>query len=163
MAVNRISAQSIESIRLKSVQALPNRPSEQGFKASDIKQAIVSPLINGNHCIAAEINRVVDEINDNLDTMHSEIVLSSRLNALPDLNRSSNRMNALIYIDDNGTKSKISVSELGQLYIRRDDHKPSDMQAGEYLFLEIQNEQETQEETNTEETDNIEETEQGEE
>lgn len=149
MAVNRISAQSIENIRLKSVQALPNRPSEQGFKASDIKQAIVSPLINGNHCIAAEINRVVDEINDNLETLHDEIIYTARLNALPDLNRSSNRMNALIYVDDNGTKSKISVSELGQLYIRRDDHKPSDMQSGEYLFLEIQ--QEEQEETNTEE------------
>lgn len=148
MAVNRISAQSIENIRLKSVQALPNRPSEQGFKASDIKQAIVSPLINGNHCIAAEINRVVDEINDNLDTIHNEIRHTPRLNTLPDLDRSSNRLNALMYVDDDGTKSKISVSELGQLFIRRDDHKPSDMQSGEYLFLEIINEQET---TNEEE------------
>ena len=63
MAINKITDITKEAIRQKSVQALPNRPSESGYKASDIKAAIASPMLNGNNSLVGEINRIVDEIN----------------------------------------------------------------------------------------------------
>ena len=60
----------------------------------------------------------------------------SRLNTLPDLNKNSNRMNVLVSVDDEGTLSKISMKEMFGLFIRQGKEIPSDMQSGEYLFLE---------------------------
>ena len=63
-------------------------------------------------------------------------VVQARLNTLPNLNTQSNRMNVLVYVDDNGTKSKISMKEMLGMLIRKGAVVPSDMQSGEYLFLE---------------------------
>ena len=60
----------------------------------------------------------------------------ARLNAISPLNRNSSRLTAMVYVDDNGTDSKISMSEMFGLFLRIGTTKPADMQAGEYLFLE---------------------------
>ena len=63
-------------------------------------------------------------------------VVQARLNTLPNLNKQSDRMSVLVYVDDNGTKSKISMKEMLGMLIRKGASVPSDMQSGEYLFLE---------------------------
>ena len=63
-------------------------------------------------------------------------LVPSRLNTLPDLSTSSSRMNALIYVDNNGTGTKVSMHDMFGMFIRQGATQPSDMQAGEYLFLE---------------------------
>lgn len=80
----------------------------------------------------------------NIKTINNESVLGQgnidvvpkRLNTLTNLNTNSNRMNVLIYADNNGTPSKISMKEMFGLFIRQGASVPSDMQSGEYLFLE---------------------------
>lgn len=62
-----------EAIRQKSVQALPNRPSESGYKASDIKAAIASPMLNGAISLVGEINRIVAAINSRFATQDEAI------------------------------------------------------------------------------------------
>lgn len=63
-------------------------------------------------------------------------LVPSRLNALPNLDTTSSRMNALIYVDNNGTGTKVSMKDMFGMFIRQGATQPSDMQPGEYLFLE---------------------------
>lgn len=63
----------------------------------------------------------------------------ARLSTLPDLNKQHNRLNVLVYVDDNGADAKISMREMFGLFVRTGNEKPADMQAGEYLFLEKNN------------------------
>lgn len=58
------------------------------------------------------------------------------LSILPEYNLSSNRKNAYIYIDNNGTPQKVSARNLLSTIIRTSDEIPNDLQVGEYLFLE---------------------------
>ena len=62
----------------------------------------------------------------------------SRLSTLPDLNKQHDRMNVLVMVDDNGTPSKVSMSDMFGMFLRTGSTVPEDMQAGEYLFLEKQ-------------------------
>lgn len=63
-------------------------------------------------------------------------LVPQRLNTLPNLNINSSRMNAMVYVDDNGTSSKVSMKDMFGMFIRQGATQPSDMQPGEYLFLE---------------------------
>ena len=63
-------------------------------------------------------------------------LVPQRLNTLPNLDINSSRMNAMVYVDNNGTSSKVSIKDMFGMFIRQGATQPSDMQAGEYLFLE---------------------------
>lgn len=101
-------------------------------------------------------SQVEDDVEVNLDdrltiiqpTQHNELegldyessghtgFVPARLSTLPDLNKMHDRMSVMVYVDDNGVDSKISMKDMFGLFIRTGNEKPADMQAGEYLFLE---------------------------
>lgn len=73
MAVNKVSESTKNAILRKSAQTLPNRPTEQGYTAEEIKQRLYKPLIDNTFSAITEIDRIVDEINDELDTKSTTI------------------------------------------------------------------------------------------
>lgn len=68
-----------------------------------------------------------------LSILDNEVV-KKRLNVLPDTDLTQDRSKMSIYIDNDGTPSKASLSDVLSKIIRTDTQKPSDMQVGEYLF-----------------------------
>lgn len=66
MAINKISAQALAAMRRKSAAALPDRPSQRGYTPEDIRKAISSPILDGEHSLAVEIDRVVEEANEDI-------------------------------------------------------------------------------------------------
>ena len=63
MAINKISDSARNAIIKKSVNMLPNNPSEKGFKAEAIKKAMYDFVTGKRESIIAELDRLVDEIN----------------------------------------------------------------------------------------------------
>ena len=63
-------------------------------------------------------------------------VVPKKLNLLPSVKGTSNRMNLLLYVDNQGTPEKISVSNMLSKIIRTSNQIPEDLQKGVYLFLE---------------------------
>ena len=75
--VKKITEEVIERIKQMSAYGLPDRPSERGMSASEIKRAFYEPILAAETSIAAEVNRVVDEINEALPRMAEYISLGS--------------------------------------------------------------------------------------
>lgn len=67
MSINKVSEEKRKSILRKSVYALPDNPSEQGFSASDIKGAMFKFITDATDSALAEIDRVIDEVNEQLN------------------------------------------------------------------------------------------------
>ena len=61
--VNKVAPQTWDAIRRKSAQTLPNRPSEQGYSAEEIKRRFYELVTGANSSALGEIDRVVEEIN----------------------------------------------------------------------------------------------------
>lgn len=70
-------------------------------------------------------------------TEHLNLLVPKRLSVLPTLDDMANNDTAMLYVDNNGNDSKISISKLRKRMIKQGDSIPTDLQAGEYLFLEI--------------------------
>lgn len=66
MAINKISAKTLAAMRRKSAAALPDRPSQRGYTPEDIRRAISSPILDGEHSLAVEIDRVAEEANNDI-------------------------------------------------------------------------------------------------
>ena len=63
MAINKVSSTTKSAIIRKSVKSLPNKPSDKGYKAEEIKKAMYEPITGEQNSVIAEIDRVVDEVN----------------------------------------------------------------------------------------------------
>ena len=63
MAINKISAETRELIKQNSALALPDRPSEKGYTAQQIKEHFANVVLGQSAGALSEIDRVVDEIN----------------------------------------------------------------------------------------------------
>lgn len=66
-----------------------------------------------------------------------ENYVPKQLSILPKVDDSHNRSSILIYANDNGESCYISMRDMLSKQIRTSLEIPSDMQPGEYLFLEI--------------------------
>ena len=64
------------------------------------------------------------------------LLVPKRLNTIPNLSNMADRKQAYVYIDNNGSDSKISISNMLSCFLRKGETVPDDMQVGEYLFLE---------------------------
>ena len=62
-------------------------------------------------------------------------VIPRRINMFPKLDN-SDRRKCILYVDNNGKDSQISMADMLSKIIRTSDTRPNDMQTGEYLFLE---------------------------
>ena len=65
-----------------------------------------------------------------------ENYVPKQLSILPKVDDSHNRSSILIYANDNGKSCYISMKDMLSKQIRTSSEIPSDMQPGEYLFLE---------------------------
>lgn len=63
MAINKVSSQARNIIKRKSAFALPDRPSEAGMSAEEIKKAFWQPVADLTDSALSEIDRVVEEVN----------------------------------------------------------------------------------------------------
>lgn len=68
------------------------------------------------------------------------LLVPKRLNVIPTLDDAANNDTAMLYVDNNGIDSKISISGLRTRMIKQGDEIPANLQKGEYLFLEIKEE-----------------------
>ena len=73
MAINKVSQETREAIKRKSVFSLPDRPSDAGMKAKDIKRAFYEPVTDAALSALGEVDRVVDEVNDALEKRDAEL------------------------------------------------------------------------------------------
>lgn len=62
--INKTSDLTLEAIRRKSAQPLPNNPTEAGYKASEIRNAFYKPILDKENSVLSELDRIVDEINN---------------------------------------------------------------------------------------------------
>lgn len=63
--VQKVTHDVKEAIKRKSAYMLPNNPTESGWKASDIRKALYEALIGTKESLLTELERVIDEINEN--------------------------------------------------------------------------------------------------
>jgi hypothetical protein len=62
--INKISQTTKNAIIRKSVSSLPDRPTESGVKAQTLKGAFYKFVTDDNQSVMAEIDRIVDELNN---------------------------------------------------------------------------------------------------
>ena len=67
MAIKKIDEEVLYKIKEKSANALPDRPTAQGYTAKDIKRYLTGFVTDDELSIVAEINRVIDELNSFFD------------------------------------------------------------------------------------------------
>ena len=73
MSIGKISDEVVRSIKKKSAFGLPDSPSERGMKPFEIKKAFYAPLVDATASLSAEINRVVEEVNTEIEKVLAEI------------------------------------------------------------------------------------------
>ncbi len=69
MSVSKTTDATKNLIKRKTVYGLPDNPSDHGFRAADIKKAIYGPIVDGTDSVLAELNRIVDEANTDLQAV----------------------------------------------------------------------------------------------
>ena len=62
--IKKVSADTKAAIRRKSAYTLPNNPTDSGYKADDRRRAFWQPVVDISQSAIAEVDRVVDEINE---------------------------------------------------------------------------------------------------
>lgn len=70
---------------------------------------------------------------EQLNTLNNEVV-KKQLSILPDTDLTRDRSRMSIYIDDDGTPTKASLSAILSKIIRTSETQPADMEVGEYLI-----------------------------
>ncbi len=75
MAINKISEEILFKIREKSAKSLPDRPTAQGYTASDIKRYLTGFVTDDNLSIISEINRIIEEFNDSIEGEEMEEII----------------------------------------------------------------------------------------
>lgn len=65
----------------------------------------------------------------------------SKLSLLPQASKQTSNERLSLFVSDNGTPSHITIKEISERIIRTADEIPSDLQEGQYLFLEKKEEE----------------------
>lgn len=78
---------------------------------------------------------------ENRVSLLEETTVPKKLSLLPDVDSTSNRSSILLYADDNGKSCKISIKDMLSKQIRTSSVIPDDLQEGEYVFLELKEEE----------------------
>ena len=69
--IQPVTAETENAMLRKSVAGLPDRPSDAGMKAADIKKAFYKSLLDDEHSLLSELKRVISEANDILAAIDS--------------------------------------------------------------------------------------------
>jgi len=71
--INQVSAETEQAIKRKTAYALPDRPSESGMRADEIKKAFYAAMTDKTDSLLAEIKRIVEESNNVDDDLYNLI------------------------------------------------------------------------------------------
>ena len=77
-----ITADEINAIKLKSVDALPNSPAAYGMKAGAVKPKFWHPLVQGDDSIVGYVNRLIEELNKLLAAAATNITYDEQTHEL---------------------------------------------------------------------------------
>ncbi len=67
-SINKISNETLQKLKNKSIKGMAVNPSEKGASAKQVRDAMVEPYIGDNLSLATEINRIVEEANQTLES-----------------------------------------------------------------------------------------------
>jgi hypothetical protein len=84
LEIQKVSAETKSAVSRKSAQTLPNRPSEQGYSAEEIKRRFYQPILDAANSALAEIDRVVEEANKFIGSVNvklDDFIGNTELNA----------------------------------------------------------------------------------
>ncbi len=85
--VNKTTDEARNKIRRATVITMPDRPSERGIRATDIKSAMAEPICGSKNSVLAELDRVVDEVNVGLGVVQtstdSKVDKTTKINGHP--------------------------------------------------------------------------------
>lgn len=121
MAINKISQEKINQIKQKSVITLPNQPK---ISAEELKERFVKPVVDTNNSTVAEINRIVDEINDDILNISEDLTEhntneTAHENIREEIGVLSNAFNThkhdSLYVPITTGKDLISTTEIARL------------------------------------------------
>lgn len=137
MAIQKISVEMQEAIKRKSAYALPDRPSDQGVKADEIKKALWSPVVDSANSVISEINRIVEEINIALDAVPEAYILPTASQF------TLGGVKAKTIVEGQGY-NEVHINDDGMLYAPKEVPTPSAayngkilaVQNGAYAFIE---------------------------
>ena len=73
--IQQVSENTKTEVMKKSAYNLPDRPSEAGISSSEIKRAFYMPLIDNENSVFAELDRVIQDINTELNSLAQRITL----------------------------------------------------------------------------------------
>lgn len=76
--IKNVSNDTEQIIKRKTAYSLPDRPSESGMRAEDIKKAFYAGLVDRNDSLLSELNRVIEEANRVSDDLYRLIDESKR-------------------------------------------------------------------------------------
>jgi hypothetical protein len=79
MAINKISDEQLHKIIKKSAKSLPNRPTRAGYTAEEIKKHLTDFVLGDEDSIKVELDRIVDEINKEIENDSIAIKFSQKL------------------------------------------------------------------------------------
>lgn len=95
--IHKVSERVKSEILKKSAFSLPDKPSEYGYTASDIKKAFYAPLCGTTDSVITEIDRLAEEVNEEIEVLagyDNEVLI--QVNGLNNkINGGINRITAL--------------------------------------------------------------------
>ena len=102
--IENISQKTENAILRKSAYSLPNRPSESGIRAEDVKKSFHGLITDKNDSVLSELKRIVNEANDIIKNLEDEINKKE-----PEI--SSSNLISADFIDDTNSKNKFLTDE----------------------------------------------------
>ena len=113
--IQNISAKTEQSIKRKTAYGLPDRPSESGMRADEIKKAFYSSITDSEDSVMSELKRIVKETNEVLDEIQDDVNDKiSKDNAISLDFAESERQKSKNLFDINGIrKGKALLSDVG--------------------------------------------------
>ena len=106
--IQKITSAEKNAIKSRSVLSLPDRPSDAGYKASDIKKAIIMPVVGEDNSIAKVIDRIVDGINENM----AQKAATSTSGHVASIDANGNLADSGIVASDVATKMQNIISSI---------------------------------------------------
>lgn len=148
MAVNKINEETLEKMKKKSILSKPSNLSARGVTSEQVKASLTSSMFDKNNSLTSEINRVVDEINENCFQKDEASEMFQNTTAYAQLdekiengdNALTSRLDDLIQknlLEHNYYISTITVSDLSNNVWYADDDRIVDVRDGLSLTIVV--------------------------
>ena len=125
--IENISANAEEAIKRKTAYGLPDRPSESGMRADEIKKAFYAAITDKTDSLLAEIKRIVNESNDVTGDIYELIESQKKV----EISQGSTNKNMVMVTDNEGNIVPSQIVPVGVCKC----YTEADLDTGEYSFV----------------------------